>query len=250
MQYFFERDEIRTPADIFDLASKVGDDAAEPLAGRKGWGATSAANLFDAIERRRTISLDRFILALGIRQIGQATARLLARHYGTLTAWRQAMMMATRWDAATPAVDDKTSETAVPETDAARDAYADLTNISEIGPSVAEDLIGFFREPHNLEALDQLTAAVTVDAFQAPETEGDSPLAGNTIVFTGTLETMSRPEAKARAEALGAKVASSVSRKTDYVVIGSDAGSKAAKAAELGVTTLSEADWRDLAGLP
>ena len=234
VQYFFERGEIRTPPDIFRLAERVGDDTADPLAGRKGWGAVSAGNLFESIEERRTIALDRFIFALGIRQVGQATARLLARHYGSLAAWRWAILAATSRE----------------EVQAAGDAYADLTNIAEIGPSVAEDLIGFFREPHNLAVLDELAEAVTVEDFQAPKTIGESPLAGKTIVFTGTLETMTRPEAKARAEALGAKVASSVSRKTDYVVVGTDAGSKAAKAAELGVTTLTERDWCDMAGVP
>jgi DNA ligase (NAD+) len=129
-----------------------------------------------------------------------------------------------------------------PESEARRDLVA----IDGIGPSMAEDLAAFFAEPHNIAVLDDLAREVTVEDYEAPAT-GDSPLAGKTIVFTGTLETMTRSEAKARAEALGAKVAGSVSSKTDYVVIGADAGSKAKKAAELGLTTLTEAEWRELA---
>jgi DNA ligase (NAD+) len=228
VQYFFERGEIETPPDIFRLKDTVGDSSPEPLAQRKGWGATSARNLFEAIERRRTVPLDRFVYALGIRQVGQATARLLARHYGSLDAWRRAMEAAVAGD---------------------EGAWEDLTNISDIGPSVAADIVGFFREPHNLEVLDRLTEEVTVEDYRAPEAAGDSPLAGKTIVFTGSMDGMTRPEAKARAEALGAKVVGSVSKKTDYVVVGADAGSKADKAAELGVTRLTEEEWRELAGV-
>ena len=171
--------------------------------------------------------MDRVIYALGIRQIGQATARLLARHYGTMEAWRTAMTQAADHDS---------------------DAYQDLVNIDQIGPSVADDLIAFFAEAHNTEALDQLLAEIAVEPVAEPAA-ADSPLSGKTVVFTGTLQTMGRAEAKALAEALGAKVAGSVSKKTDYVVVGADAGSKAAKAQELGVTTLSEEAWRDLAGV-
>ena len=126
-------------------------------------------------------------------------------------------------------------------------AYADLVNIDQIGPSVAKDLIDFFSEPHNLEVLDALEREVTIEDYSGPQAAA-SPIAGKTVVFTGALETMSRPEAKARAEALGARVAGSVSKKTDYVVAGADAGSKAAKARELGVTTLTEAEWLALIG--
>ncbi|MGZ8997104.1 MAG: helix-hairpin-helix domain-containing protein, partial [Rhodospirillales bacterium] len=166
-------------------------------------------------------ALDRFIYALGIPQVGQATARLLARHYGSLAAWCAAMV-----------------EAADPESP----AYRDLDNIDGVGPSVAGDVVAFFAEPHNLAVLDDLEAEVTVEDFSVPEA-GGSPIAGKTVVFTGSLETMTRNEAKARAEALGAKVAGSVSRNTDYVVIGADAGSKRAKAEALGVTTLSEGEW-------
>ncbi|MCH7487071.1 MAG: NAD-dependent DNA ligase LigA, partial [Proteobacteria bacterium] len=127
------------------------------------------------------------------------------------------------------------------------EAYAELTNIDGIGPSVADDLLGFFAEKHNQSVLDDVEEPLTVVDFQTPDASL-SPIAGKTVVFTGTLETLSRAEAKARAEALGAKVAGSVSAKTDFVVVGSDAGVKAKKAAELGVTTLSEEQWLELIG--
>ena len=127
------------------------------------------------------------------------------------------------------------------------EAYRDLVNIDGIGPSVADALLGFCAEEHNRSVLDQLEDLLTVEDFQAPDASS-SPIAGRTVVFTGTLETLSRAEAKARAENLGAKVAGSVSKKTDYVVVGADAGSKAKKARELGVKTLSEDEWLDLIG--
>ncbi|MGP1396808.1 MAG: NAD-dependent DNA ligase LigA [Inquilinaceae bacterium] len=212
---------IRGPADIFRLGNKAAD-----LATREGWGRRSADKLIAAIEDRRTVPLDRFIYALGIRQIGQSTAKLLARHYGSLPVWRAAMADAADRDGP---------------------AYADLIAIDQIGSSVADDLIGFFAEPHNLTVLDALLAEVEVEDVAAPAA-GDSPLAGKTVVFTGTLETMSRAEAKAKAESLGAKVAGSVSARTDFVVVGADAGSKAKKAADLGVTTLTEQEWRAMSG--
>jgi DNA ligase (NAD+) len=216
---FFQDELVRTPADLFRLK-------ASDLEGREGWKEKSIQNLLGAIAQRRRISLDRFIYALGIRQIGDATAKLLAKHYGTLAAWRKAM----------EAASDPESE-----------AYGDLTSIDQIGPSVAEDLIAFFAEDHNREALDDLAKVVEVEAFVAPSASG-SPIADKTVVFTGSLEKMTRNEAKARAEALGAKVAGSVSKKTDYVIVGSDAGSKADKARELGVKTLTEDEWLELIG--
>ena len=210
---------VHAPADIFRLPEKV-----EDIAQREGWGETSAGNLVAAIHDRQTIPLERFIYALGIRQVGQATARTLARHHGSSAGWRNAMMEAL----------DPTS-----------DAYQDLVNIDGIGPSVAADITSFFSESHNREALDDLQSFLTVEDAAQPA-GGGSPISGKTLVFTGSLQEMTRSEAKARAEALGAKVAGSVSRKTDYVVIGADAGSKARKAQELGVTTLTEAEWLDL----
>jgi len=216
---FWEDKLIRSPADIFRLtAGKIAD--------REGWGEVSATKLIAAIDGRRLISLDRFINALGIPQVGQATARLLARHYRSLAHWREEME--------------------APETEA---AHASLLDVHGIGADMAADIVGFFAEPHNRALLDDLAREVTVLDYAAPARAAASPLSGKTIVFTGGLESMSRSEAKARAEALGANVASSVSAKTDFVVVGADAGSKAARAAALGVTTLDEGDWLKLAGV-
>jgi DNA ligase (NAD+) len=218
---FWQDGLIRQPGDIFRLKAEV-------IAEREGWGEISAKKLIAAIDERRRISLDRFINALGIPQVGQATARLLARHYRSLGVWRKEM-------------------------EAAQDpddpAHAHLLDVHGIGADMAADIIGFFAEPHNRAVLDDLAGEVSVVDYEAPARRASSPLAGKTIVFTGGLEAMSRSEAKARAEALGANVASSVSAKTDYVVIGADAGSKATKAAALGVTTLDEAAWLELAGV-
>jgi len=212
---------IRQPGDIFRLK-------AEEITEREGWGEVSASKLIAAIDERRRIPLDRFINALGIPQVGQATARLLARHYRSFAAWRHDM----------EAAQDPESP-----------ARARLLDVHGIGEDMAADIIGFFAEPHNRAVLDDLAREVTVLDYAAPAQASQSPLAGKTIVFTGGLEAMSRSEAKARAEALGANVASSVSSKTDFVVIGADAGSKASKAAALGVTTLDEAQWLEFAGI-
>jgi DNA ligase (NAD+) len=195
---------------------------------REGWGDKSVDRLMAAIEARREIALDRFIYALGIRQVGEATAKLLARHYGSLKAWRKAMEDAAKH----------------PEGEAAQD----LDSISQIGPSVARDILAFFAEKHNRDTLDDLGDEVSAQDFVAPRAAANSAVSGKTVVFTGTLETMTRQEAKAGAEARGAHVAESVSKKTDYVIVGADAGSKAKKAAALGVKTLSEQEWLKLAG--
>jgi DNA ligase (NAD+) len=218
---FWQDKLIRQPGDIFRLKAEV-------IAEREGWGEVSANKLIAAIDERRRISLDRFINALGIPQVGQATARLLARHYRSFDAWRREMEAAQ---------------------DPENPAHAHLLDVHGIGEDMAADIVGFFAEPHNRAVLDDLAGEVTVLDYEGPEQRASSPLAGKTIVFTGGLEAMSRSEAKARAEALGANVASSVSAKTDYVVIGADAGSKATKAAALGVTTLDEAAWLELAGV-
>lgn len=236
IKLFFVKGLVRTPGDIFKLQQWNSDEP--PLRDWDGWGEKSAANLFDAIETRRTIGLDRFIYALGIRQVGEATARLLARHYGSLEAWQAAMLQA------------KAERRAAPETGKPAEvgeAFADLCNIDQIGLSVADDLCEFFAEPHNVGVVRDLEDQLTVEPVAVADTAG-SPVAGKTVVFTGSLETMSRSEAKAKAESLGAKVAGSVSKKTDFVVIGADAGSKAKKAADLGVETLSEEDWLALIG--
>ncbi len=201
--FLYETGRVHAPADIFRLEEK--DHASEtPLKDEEGWGELSTTKLFAAIDARRAIAFDRFIYALGIRQVGEATARLLALHYRTYKEWRAAM------DAAT----------AAPE----GEAWRHLTDIDQIGPSVAEEITDFFAEKHNITALDDLVAQLTIQDFAGPTS--NSPVAGKIVVFTGALETMGRDEAKARAQALGAKVAGSVSAKTDYVVAGADAGSK------------------------
>jgi DNA ligase (NAD+) len=213
---------IKTPADIFHLADHV-----EAISKKDGWGGKSVEKLIASIDDKRVIPLERFIYALGISQVGQATARLLAKQYGSLGAWRDAMVAAKVLGS---------------------EAFGDLTNIDGIGPSMAEDLIEFFHEEHNSDVVADLEEQLTIKDFIAPDVSS-SPLAGKTMVFTGFLETMSRGEAKAKAENLGAKVAGSVSKKTDYVVIGADAGSKARKAEGLGVKTLSEREWLNMAGV-
>ena len=233
IQAFLDDGLIKTPGDIFRLVDHEAD-----ISQREGWGAQSASKLVKAIETRRTISLDRFIYALGIRQVGQATAKLLARSYGDFAAWRRAMRAAYEERSKAPEA-RKPAEVG--------EHYAELCNIEGIGMSVADDLVYFFGEKHNLDILDDLEEELTIEAIEAPAASG-SPVAGKTVVFTGTLETMTRSEAKARAESLGAKVAGSVSKKTDYVVVGADAGSKAKKAEELGVETLTEQEWRELIG--
>ena len=226
----YEDDEI-----AIDLLIRAGADvnvatdfhAVTPLALACANGNSGAvAKLLAAVEARREIPLDRFIYALGIRQVGRSTARLLAHNYETLADLRRSM---------TAAADSDSSD------------YADLVNIDGIGPAVAADIVGVFSEPHNREVLDDLEGLLRIAPAPAPAASG-SPLSGKTLVFTGTLETMTRGEAKARAETLGAKVVGSISKKTDYAVVGADAGSKAKKAAELEVTILSERDWLDLAG--
>ncbi len=222
IQAFFEAGAVKTPVDIFRLAER--DRHAEtPLREWEGWGEVSAAKLFAAIEARRRVPLERFLYALGIRHVGQATARLLAMNYGSLDNLLGSLNAA-----------------------AAREgeAWAELDAIEGIGEVVAGALVDFIAEPHNREVVAALREEVTVEDFVAPETT--SALSGKTVVFTGTLERMTRSEAKTRAEALGAKVAGSVSKKTDYVVAGSDAGSKLAKARDAGVAILSEDEWLDL----
>ena len=213
---FHDEGLVRTPGDIFRL-----DRHAKLLETREGWGALSVKNLLSAIAQRRDIGLDRFIYALGIRQIGQATARRLAIYYGSLERFRNAMLAAA---------------------DAQDAAYHELIAIEDIGPSVAKDLTGFFAERHNRAAVDDLQSELNIRDYIPPVATG-SPVEGKTVVFTGKLLRSGRDEAKARAESLGAKVAGSVSKNTDYVVAGEDAGSKLKKATELGVRILSEDEW-------
>ncbi|MEO5336972.1 MAG: NAD-dependent DNA ligase LigA [Magnetospirillum sp. WYHS-4] len=223
IEAFWQDGLLRSPADLFRL-HRHGD----AIRGREGWGDKSADNLLGAIEKRRVIALPRFLFALGIPQIGQASAKLLARHYGSLALLRQAM-----------------AEAQEPDSEARKALQA----IDGIGPSMAADLLAFFAEPHNGTLLDDLAGLLSVEDYVAPAA-ADSPVAGKTVVFTGTLATLTRDEAKARAEALGAKVAGSLSKRTDYLVAGPGAGSKLKKAVELGVTVLTEEEWLALAAGP
>ncbi len=216
---FYEEGWLHSPADLFRLPAREAE-----IAAREGWGRVSARNLVRAIEARRRIPLDRFLYALGIRRIGETNAKLLARHYGDFATWRAQMLAAT-----TVGSEERSA----------------LGSIIGVGPAIAEELAEFFGESRNVAAVDELTGELTIEPM-AMTASAESALAGKVVVFTGTLETMSRPEARARAEALGAKVTDSVSKKTDFVVLGADAGSKARRAAELGVRTLTEAEWRDL----
>jgi DNA ligase (NAD+) len=222
---FYDDGLIQSPQDIFTLADR-NRRATEKLESREGWGSTSAEKLFAAIEARRNAKLDRFIYALGIRHVGEITARLLARAYGSAPAFRDAMVAAGK---------DRQSE-----------AYAELDDIEGIGPIVAEAIADFFAEPHNVEVVDELLEQVTPQPLEA--VESTSPVSGKTVVFTGSLERMTRSEAKAKAERLGAKVSGSVSNKTDYVVAGPGAGSKLKEAERLGVKVLSEEEWLALIG--
>ncbi len=221
VQEFYEAGLLRAAPDIFALPRHEAE-----IAKREGWGEVSAAKLSAAINARREIGLERFIYALGIRRIGENNAKLLARHYGSYAHWKAAMRAAI---------------------EIGSDARLELGSISGVGPAIATDLVAFFAEAHNLDTLAALEREVTVlDAAMAAAS--DSPLAGKVMVFTGTLA-MARPEAKARAEALGAKVTEAVSKKTDFVVVGEDAGSKAKKAADLGIRMLTEQEFKEMAGL-
>ena len=213
---------IEGPADIFRLPAREAE-----IAVREGWGEVSARNLSAAIRARRRIGLARFIYALGIRRIGESNAKLLARHYGTFPAWREQMLAAVQIGS---------------------EARSDLGSILGIGPAIAEELAEFFAEARNVATIDELAGMLEIEP--AERAGGGGELAGKVVVFTGTLETMTRPEAKAMAEKLGARVTDSVSKRTDIVVVGADAGSKARKAAELGVRTVTEAEWRALAAQP
>ena len=221
IQEFYNEGWLHSPADIFKLPERE-----DVIAKREGWGKLSASNLSRSIHARRTISLERFIYALGIRRIGEANAKLLARHYGSFSNWRTQMLAAEQ---------------------VGSEERSELGSIIGIGATIAEELVEFFSENRNVEAMKLLAEELTILGAARAEA-ADSPVAGKTVVFTGTLITLTRPEAKARAESLGAKVTDSVSKKTDIVVVGTDAGSKARKAAELGVRTLTEAEWRELVG--
>jgi len=218
LRAFFEEGLIKTPADIFRLA---GDETAlAALLGREGYGEISVRNLRAAIDARRDIALDRFILSLGIRHVGETTAMVIARAYGDAKTFLAAMDRVAEGD---------------------EDAKTDLDALDQIGEAVVAAAAAYFGEAHNRSVVADLMAQLRVTDAEPPKS--DTPVAGKTVVFTGALEQMTRDEAKARAESLGAKVAGSVSRKTDIVVAGPGAGSKLKTAAELGVTVMTEEEW-------
>ncbi len=229
IEFFFESEDptlsIRTAPDIFTLEKRQAGSLTK-LENIEGFGKVSVRKLYEAINTRRSIALHRFIYALGIRHVGETTAKLLARSYGSYEHFRAAMSEAANYSG---------------------DAWNELNSIDGIGEVVARAIVEFYKEPRNLEVVTRLLSEVTPEAAEAP-VASDSPVAGKTVVFTGSLEKMTRDEAKAKAESLGAKVAGSVSKKTDIVVAGPGAGSKLDKARELGVQTMDEEEWLALIG--
>lgn len=215
---------IAEPADIFTLRNRFGQGL-QQLKNREGWGEKSAINLFDAIDDRRKIGLGRVIFALGIRHVGEAASNLLAAHYQEWSVFADAMRAAHEGNS----------------------AMDELMSIDGVGPVMARSLTITFQQQAERDSIDRLIAHLNIQPADRPITDG-SPVAGKTVVFTGTLEKMTRAEAKARAEALGAKVAGSVSAKTDIVVAGPGAGSKAKKASDLGIKVVDEDGWHTLIG--
>jgi DNA ligase (NAD+) len=222
IQAFWKDRLIRRPGDLFRL-----EEHASQIEVRDGWGQTSARNLFDAIKARKQIPLNRFIYALGIRYVGQSTAQVLARHYGLYDKFVQSMKKAR---------------------DRTQDEYRELRDIVGIGQKVADAILEFFDEPQNVRTIEDLTSRNMVQVRDIGMSGVESSIAGKTVVFTGMLKEMTRSEAKNLAEHLGANVAQSVSRKTDFVIAGPGAGSKEKKAKELGVEILTEKDWLDRIG--
>jgi DNA ligase (NAD+) len=221
IELFFDKGWVKEPADIFTLEKKHRSDLLE----QEGFGETSVRNLFNAIEARRKIALDRFVYALGIRHVGETTALALARGYGSWKAFHDAALKVAKDDA---------------------DAAAEMDALDQIGDTVIEAVKAYLGESHNRGVVERLTKQITILDAEKPKT--NTAVAGKTVVFTGALEKMTREEAKAQAERLGAKTAGSVSRKTDYVVAGPGAGSKLADAKKLGVTVLTEDEWLKLIG--
>ena len=235
VESFFADGLISSPADIYLLTS-------DKLIGREGWGEISANKLIEAIARSRTRSLDRFLFALGIRHVGQVTARDLARRYHTLENLRAVIGTAVEQrHALHPAVGESDERFRL----RAAKEMAAIIETPGIGPEVADALVAFFAEPHNQEVIAALLANGVAPAAVVHETRA-SQVSGQTVVFTGSLETLSRDEAKAQAESLGAKVSGSVSAKTDLVVAGPGAGSKLKKAAELGIRVIDEQQWAEI----
>ena len=224
IEEFYADGLIAWPHDVFTLGERDKKNL-KRLKNREGWGEASVRKLFDAIDARRTIGLDRFIFALGIRHVGETTARALARAYGTADHFREQMIAAGTMEG---------------------DAWNELNAIDGIGDIVAEAVVQFFGEPHNRDVVDELLKHVTVTELEARSTT--SPVAGKTVVFTGALERMTREEAKAMAERLGAKVSGSVSKKTDLLVAGHGAGSKLKDAEKYGVEVIDENTWFERVG--
>ncbi|GAA4229472.1 DNA ligase (NAD+) [Sagittula marina] len=225
VEQFYADGWIKEPADIFTLRDRYGSGM-QQLKNREGWGEKSAQKLFDAIDARRNIPLGRLIFGLGIRHVGESASNLLARHYGTWTAFEAAMQAAQPCEG---------------------DAWEELLSIDGVGAVLAESLVSAMNQEAERASMDRLVAQLKVQDAERPDTDG-SPVAGKTVVFTGSLERMTRAEAKARAEKMGAKVSGSVSKKTDIVVIGPGAGSKEKKARDLGLTVLDEDAWLELIG--
>jgi DNA ligase (NAD+) len=229
IEFFYEQEWVKEPADIFTLENRNGKLTVKEtnektrLEDVEGFGETSVRNLFNAIAARREIPLERFIYALGIRHVGETTAAALARGYGTWNAFHEACLKLAKDD---------------------EETKQDMDALDQIGDTVIESLGDYFREKHNRERIERLAAQVRIRDAEKPRT--DSAVAGKTVVFTGTLEKMTREEAKASAERLGAKVSGSVSKKTDYVVAGPKAGSKLTDAQRLGVKVLTEDEWAKL----
>ncbi|MEH6403035.1 MAG: NAD-dependent DNA ligase LigA [Sneathiella sp.] len=224
IELFYKRGWVTSPVDIFRLEEND-KNRLQKIKNLEGFGDKAVRNLFSAIDQRRTIEMDRFIFALGIRHIGQGNARLLAKNYGSLT---------------------KLMDTFSPDHPEPGKAYVDLLGIDGIGDAVADAVKEFFSETRNRDVLTDLSQQLDVQDFEAPSDE--SPVSGKTVVFTGSLELMTRAESKAKAEGLGAKVSGSISAKTDYLVAGAKAGSKLKKAEDLGVTIMTEQEWLDLIG--
>jgi DNA ligase (NAD+) len=220
IELFYERGWVKEPAEIFTLEDRNNKIRLQEV---EGFGETSVRNLFSAIAARRVIALERFIYALGIRHVGETTAVALARGYGSWQAFHDACLKLAKDD---------------------HDVRAEMDALDQIGDTVIDSLREYFAEAHNRRQVERLAEQVTIR--EAAKPRSDSAVAGKTVVFTGTLETMTRDEAKASAERLGAKVSGSVSKKTDYVVAGPGAGSKLAEAKKLGVTVLSENEWSKL----
>jgi DNA ligase (NAD+) len=220
--FFFEQGWVKEPADIFTLQARNAKLKLEEI---EGYGETSVRNLFAAIEARRAIALERFIYALGIRQVGETTALALARGYGSWQAFHDACLKVTEGD---------------------EETIAEMDALDQIGDTVIKAIAAYFGESHNRGIVERLTRQVSI--LDAEKPKSNSAIAGKTVVFTGSLEKMTRDEAKAMAERLGAKASSSVSKKTDYVVAGPGAGSKLAEAQKHGVAVLTEDEWLKLVG--